>query len=62
VAEQGCLLSSYPDKIGIGGSNPPLSATPYFRLHRKTSMAPAPLSLQASTKNDVRDRVGNVRP
>jgi hypothetical protein len=26
VAEQGCLLSSYPDKIGIGGSNPPLSA------------------------------------
>jgi hypothetical protein len=28
VAEQGCLLSSYPDKIGIGGSNPPLSATP----------------------------------
>jgi hypothetical protein len=27
VAEQGCLLSSYPDKIGIGGSNPPLSAT-----------------------------------
>ena len=27
MAEQGCLLSSYPDKIGIGGSNPPLSAT-----------------------------------
>jgi hypothetical protein len=27
VAEQGCLLSSYPDKIGIGGSNPPLSAS-----------------------------------
>ena len=26
MAEQGCLLSSYPDKIGIGGSNPPLSA------------------------------------
>ena len=30
VAEQGCLLSSYPDKIGIGGSNPPLSATSIF--------------------------------
>ena len=26
VAEQGCLLSSYPGKTGIGGSNPPLSA------------------------------------
>src|SRR5271163_1102309 len=30
VAEQGCLLSSYPDKIGIGGSNPPLSATSHI--------------------------------
>jgi hypothetical protein len=30
VAEQGCLLSSYPDKIGIGGSNPPLSATSFI--------------------------------
>src|ERR1700684_1952885 len=28
VAEQGCLLSSYPGKTGIGGSNPPLSAIP----------------------------------
>lgn len=26
MAEQGCLLSSYPGKTGIGGSNPPLSA------------------------------------
>ena len=26
MAEQGCLLSSYPAKSGIGGSNPPLSA------------------------------------
>jgi hypothetical protein len=34
VAEQGCLLSSYPDKIGIGGSNPPLSATSSTRLPR----------------------------
>jgi len=32
VAEQGCLLSSYPDKIGIGGSNPPLSATLKIKL------------------------------
>ena len=32
--EQGCLLSSYPDKIGIGGSNPPLSATSSTRLPR----------------------------
>jgi hypothetical protein len=27
VVEQGCLLSSYTGKTGIGGSNPPLSAT-----------------------------------
>jgi hypothetical protein len=27
VAEQGCLLSSYTGKTGVGGSNPPLSAT-----------------------------------
>ena len=26
VAEQGCLLSSYTGKTGVGGSNPPLSA------------------------------------
>jgi hypothetical protein len=32
VAEQGCLLSSYPDKIGIGGSNPPLSASVLFSM------------------------------
>ena len=30
VAEQGCLLSSYTGKTGVGGSNPPLSATPFF--------------------------------
>ncbi len=30
MAEQGCLLSSYPDKIGIGGSNPPLSAIRHY--------------------------------
>jgi hypothetical protein len=29
VAEQGCLLSSYTGKTGIGGSNPPLSASPF---------------------------------
>ena len=28
MAEQGCLLSSYPGKTGIGGSDPPLSAIP----------------------------------
>ena len=27
VAEQGCLLSSYTGKTGVGGSNPPLSAS-----------------------------------
>jgi hypothetical protein len=27
VAEQGCLLSSYTVKNGVGGSNPPLSAS-----------------------------------
>ncbi len=27
MAEQGCLLSSYTGKTGVGGSNPPLSAT-----------------------------------
>jgi hypothetical protein len=32
VAEQGCLLSSYPGKTGIGGSNPPLSAIALFSL------------------------------
>ena len=26
MAEQGCLLSSYTGKTGVGGSNPPLSA------------------------------------
>ena len=30
VVEQGCLLSSYTGKTGIGGSNPPLSATPFI--------------------------------
>jgi hypothetical protein len=34
VAEQGCLLSSYPGKTGIGGSNPPLSAIKIRRLQR----------------------------
>ena len=27
MVEQGCLLSSYTGKTGVGGSNPPLSAT-----------------------------------
>ena len=35
MAEQGCLLSSYPDKIGIGGSNPPLSATALAESHNE---------------------------
>ena len=26
MVEQGCLLSSYTGKTGVGGSNPPLSA------------------------------------
>jgi hypothetical protein len=30
VVEQGCLLSSYTGKTGIGGSNPPLSAKPFI--------------------------------
>ena|GEM_PF-6156401 len=33
MAEQGCLLSSYPGKTGIGGSNPPLSAMIESHLH-----------------------------
>ncbi len=37
MVEQGCLLSSYTGKTGVGGSNPPLSAmqvprAPGFRL------------------------------
>ncbi len=35
MAEQGCLLSSYPAKSGIGGSNPPLSAR-FFLPHAAT--------------------------
>jgi hypothetical protein len=31
VVEQGCLLSSYTGKTGIGGSNPPLSASYDFK-------------------------------
>jgi hypothetical protein len=46
VAEQGCLLSSYPDKIGIGGSNPPLSAT--VRIPNKNRVLQA-LSLLGTT-------------
>ena len=36
MAEQGCLLSSYPDKIGIGGSNPPLSARIFLSHCKQT--------------------------
>ncbi len=32
VVEQGCLLSSYTGKTGVGGSNPPLSATVILAL------------------------------
>jgi hypothetical protein len=32
VVEQGCLLSSYTGKTGIGGSNPPLSATHEYNM------------------------------
>src|SRR5712692_10391057 len=35
VAEQGCLLSSYTGKTGVGGSNPPLSAR-FFLPHTAT--------------------------
>ena len=36
MAEQGCLLSSYPGKTGIGGSNPPLSAMIENHLNLQT--------------------------
>ena len=35
MAEQGCLLSSYTGKTGVGGSNPPLSAR-FFLPHTAT--------------------------
>jgi hypothetical protein len=44
VVEQGCLLSSYTGKTGIGGSNPPLSASSsqanYDRLDTFSSEQP----------------------
>jgi hypothetical protein len=40
VVEQGCLLSSYTGKTGIGGSNPPLSAKRFYRLMTKIDMQP----------------------
>ena len=44
MAEQGCLLSSYPGKTGIGGSNPPLSAiNKYTKFNRDLEKSRSPL-------------------
>ena len=36
MAEQGCLLSSYTGKTGVGGSNPPLSARHFSAIIPRT--------------------------
>jgi hypothetical protein len=67
VAEQGCLLSSYPDKIGIGGSNPPLSATSQiiraFRIQIQLQEISPPQTLRPASitmngKIESRERSG----
>jgi hypothetical protein len=37
VVEQGCLLSSYTGKTGVGGSNPPLSAISVWPVDGKAT-------------------------
>src|SRR5271168_1022881 len=68
VAEQGCLLSSYPDKIGIGGSNPPLSASShiahaYTDQNHRNEIAPAqtlrPATATMNGKIVPRERPGS---
>jgi hypothetical protein len=51
VAEQGCLLSSYPVKSGIGGSNPPLSATHLKPTGRIVSLRSTALNIGIPSKD-----------